>query len=112
VPHRIQFAAGAESDLEWLRATERRLLLKAIRLHLTNDAALSSRRRKRLSDNPLAPWELRVGNHRAFYEVGADATVSVLAIGIKQHNDLWIRGRRVELRHENQLSATAESRAG
>jgi hypothetical protein len=76
------------------------------------DAATSSRRRKRLSTNPLAPWELRVGDHRAFYEVGADATVVVLAVGVKQHNDLWIRGRRVMLRHEDPFSTPAESRAG
>jgi hypothetical protein len=27
----------------------------------------------------------------------AEATVTVLAVGVKEHNDLFIRGKRVEL---------------
>lgn len=61
------------------------------------DADSESRRRKRLTANPVAPWELRVGDHRVFYEVEGDATVTILAVGVKAHNDLFIRGRKVEL---------------
>jgi mRNA-degrading endonuclease RelE of RelBE toxin-antitoxin system len=50
-----------------------------------------------LTANPLAPWELRVGDHRVFYEVEGDTAVTILAVGIKDHNDLFIRGRKVEL---------------
>ena len=46
--------------------------------------------------NPLAPWELRIGDYRVFYEIGEDI-VRVLAIGHKLHNELFIQGQRVEI---------------
>jgi mRNA interferase RelE/StbE len=45
----------------------------------------------------LAPWELRLGKYRVFYEVVEGSKVRVVAIGHKEHNDLFIRGGRVEL---------------
>ena len=71
--------------------------MDAIRVHLTTDSDSESRRRKRLAANPLAPWELRVGDHRVFYEIKEDATVTALAVGVKEHNNHFIRGREVEL---------------
>ena len=41
--------------------------------------------------NPLAPWELRIGNLRVYYEVDADENVvRVLAVGLKQRNAVRI----------------------
>lgn len=97
MPFRIDFTPSAEVDLAHFRASEQRAIVAAIRAHLTNDADGESRRRKRLTANPLAPWELRVGNHRVFHEVEADTAVTILAVGVKDHNDLFIRGRKVEL---------------
>jgi hypothetical protein len=48
-------------------------------------------------DNPAAPWELRIGDFRVFYEIENDTTVKIVSIGHKEHNDLFIRGKRVEL---------------
>jgi mRNA-degrading endonuclease RelE of RelBE toxin-antitoxin system len=47
--------------------------------------------------NPVAPWELRIGKYRVFYEIIVGQTVRVLTIGHKEHNDLFIRGERVEI---------------
>ena len=58
---------------------------------------MRARRRKRLTANPLASWELRIGDHRVFYEVEEDRAVTILAVGVKVHNDLFIRGKKVEL---------------
>ncbi|HWE36049.1 MAG TPA: type II toxin-antitoxin system RelE/ParE family toxin [Isosphaeraceae bacterium] len=97
MPFLIEFTPSAEDDLTHFRAADRRVILDAVRTHLSNDAAIESRRRKRLAENPLASWELRVGDHRVFYEIEGDATVTILAVGVKSHNDLYIRGKRVEL---------------
>jgi len=61
------------------------------------DADVESKRRKQLRPNPIAPWELRVGNHRVFYEVKPEGLVRVLAVGHKVHNELFIRAKKVEL---------------
>jgi mRNA-degrading endonuclease RelE of RelBE toxin-antitoxin system len=59
---------------------------------LAVDADVESKRRKPLRPNPVAPWELRIGAFRTFYEIEEDRDVRVLAIGHKEHNDLFIRG--------------------
>jgi mRNA-degrading endonuclease RelE of RelBE toxin-antitoxin system len=61
------------------------------------DADVESRKRKRLRPNPLAPWELRIGSYRVFYEIRERQHVRILAVGHKQHNEIFIRGRKVEL---------------
>jgi len=45
----------------------------------------------------LAPWELRPGDFRVFYEIPEAGVVRVLAIGHKTHGELFIGGRRVEI---------------
>lgn len=42
--------------------------------------------------NPLAPWKLRVGNFRVFYDViqHPEPCVCIRAIGVKEHNVLRI----------------------
>jgi mRNA-degrading endonuclease RelE of RelBE toxin-antitoxin system len=88
---------SAEADLNHFKVVEQRRIVAAIRIHLTTDADHESRRRKKLAENPLTPWELRVGDHRVFYEIEEDATVKMTAIGFKEHNELFIRGKRVAL---------------
>jgi hypothetical protein len=53
----------------------------------------------RLRPNPLAPWELRVGVLRLFYEVDVveSHVVNVLAIGIKRGNWLTIAGKEIKM---------------
>jgi mRNA-degrading endonuclease RelE of RelBE toxin-antitoxin system len=66
---------------------------------LTYQPTLPTRKRKVLRPNPLAPWQLRIGDVRVFYEVQEEPTpvVNVKAIGKKIHNELWIGGERIEL---------------
>jgi mRNA-degrading endonuclease RelE of RelBE toxin-antitoxin system len=53
---------------------------------------------KPLEDNPIAPWELRVGDFRVFYDIDrADQVIVVLAVGQKIHNRLRIGGEEVDL---------------
>ncbi|GAH69768.1 unnamed protein product, partial [marine sediment metagenome] len=41
--------------------------------------------------------ELRVGKYRAFYEIRGENLVRVLAIGHKEHNELFVRREMVKI---------------
>jgi mRNA-degrading endonuclease RelE of RelBE toxin-antitoxin system len=75
---------------------EQRIVIVTIQAYLWEDADIESNRRKRLRPNELAPWELRAGKYRVFYELEA-GQVKVVAIGYKEHNELFVRGKKVEL---------------
>jgi len=49
--------------------------------------------------NPLAAWELRIGTLRVYYDVLMDteATVLVVAVGVKDRSTLRIGGEVVML---------------
>ncbi len=49
--------------------------------------------------NPVAPWELRIGDLRVYYEVTTEpeCVVTVLAIGVKKRNEVRVGGERVKL---------------
>jgi mRNA-degrading endonuclease RelE of RelBE toxin-antitoxin system len=93
----LAFTPGAELDIAYFDSTARRIIVNDIQKYLLVDANVSTRRRKPLRSNTIAPWELRVGIYRVFYEFESDTMVKVVAIGYKDHNDLFIRGEKVEL---------------
>ena len=106
--YKIEFAESVRAHLKALSANERAEVLHAIEEQLTHEPLSETRNRKRLRPNPIAPWELRVGNIRAFFEVQKaapektdeseiDGLVYVLAVGKKEGNVLRIGGRRVDL---------------
>ena len=105
MPYEVRFAACVRGQMEFLTAAERSTLLDAIRERLAHAPLVETRNRKPLRPNPLAPWELRVGPLRAFYEVvpqgrrleAAGAVVYVLAVGKKDRNVLRIAGEVIEL---------------
>lgn len=95
----IQFADSVTDHFRWLSATERARALGAITRQLVNEPLVETRNRKPLRPNPLAPWELRVGALRVFYEVSGEDpnVVHVLAVGKKHRNLLRIAGREIKL---------------
>ena len=67
-------------------------------VQLVNQPDVETNNRRRLRDNPIARWELKVGKFRVFYEIDADAqVVTVISVGHKEHNVLYIRGKVVHL---------------
>ncbi|MGH9363022.1 MAG: type II toxin-antitoxin system RelE family toxin [Thermoanaerobaculia bacterium] len=96
--YRIRFAESVKGQLRKLSAGERAQLLDAIEQQLSYEPLVETRNRKPLRPNPVAPWELRVGDLRAFYEVAAEANeVLVLAVGRKRGHRLWIGDEEVRL---------------
>jgi len=49
--------------------------------------------------NPIAPWELRIGNLRVYYDIEEqpEPSVTVVAVGKKIRNRVIIGGEEVEL---------------
>ena len=49
--------------------------------------------------NPLAPWELRVGELRVYYDVQEqpEQLVTIVAIGLKDRNRILIGGKEITL---------------
>lgn len=97
MPFQVILTPNADTDLDYFKRFEQRLMVGAAKRYLRNDADVESQHRKRLRPNPLAPWELRLGKYRVFYDLVDAETVKIIAIGYKEHNDLFIRGQRVEL---------------
>jgi mRNA-degrading endonuclease RelE of RelBE toxin-antitoxin system len=99
VVYRIRFAESAEEQFAELKARQRALVLDAVKVQLQYEPLRETRNRKQLRPNPLAPWELRVGSLRVFYEVDAREPdlVNVLAIGIKKGNRLIIAGKEIRI---------------
>ncbi len=94
----IELSPHARLHVRQLRKREQRIIVDAITLHLAHQPDLPAHNRKKLQDNPLAPWELRVGDHRAFYDVSHESgTVIIVAVGRKDHNRLWIGGEEIYL---------------
>jgi mRNA-degrading endonuclease RelE of RelBE toxin-antitoxin system len=93
----IRLTDNAIKDLDHYRKNERRLISDGIAQFLAEDANVETRRRKPLRPNPISSWELRIDNYRVFYDFEEDDKVKVVAVGHKEHNDLYIRGKKVEL---------------
>jgi mRNA-degrading endonuclease RelE of RelBE toxin-antitoxin system len=91
--YQIRFSEDAERQLDQLSARDRGIVLEAIGEQLMHQPEVPTRHRKLLRENPLADWELRVGQYRVFYDLEAEEkVVSILAVGVKTHNVLWIEG--------------------
>lgn len=51
-----------------------------------------------LHPNPLADWELKVDDYRVFYDINETQNiVRIIAVGLKQHNQLIIDGKEITL---------------
>jgi mRNA-degrading endonuclease RelE of RelBE toxin-antitoxin system len=90
----VSFTPNAAEDIRYFRKTDQKLILEAVRLQLTYEPVTETTNRKHLNPNPLGPWELRIGDFRVFYTPDPEAqTVSIGAVGVKEHNTLYIRGK-------------------
>lgn len=98
MPYDIQFAEVVAEHLTFLSAGEQSRVFAAIEEQLLHEPLKETRNRKPLRPNPLAPWELRVGNLRVFYDVVSDPPeVNIVAIGKKQGSILRIAGQEFKL---------------
>lgn len=95
----IEFAESVREQLKALPANQRAIIIESIEKQLVHEPLVETRNRKPLRPNPIAPWELRIGNLRVFYDVTFDKpnVVRILAVGYKKGNKLYISEKEVKL---------------
>jgi mRNA-degrading endonuclease RelE of RelBE toxin-antitoxin system len=94
----IEVTEEAKADLYQYSASERKIIIGDVRVQLGEQPLIETKNRKKIRENPLAPWELRVRKYRIFYQVDeASQSVTIIAIGHKEHNSLLIRGKEVKI---------------
>jgi mRNA-degrading endonuclease RelE of RelBE toxin-antitoxin system len=95
----LQFTPDCEEHLRNLTADEKARVLDAIAQQLVHQPNVATRNRKAMRADKLATWELRIGPLRVYYDVQElpDPVVTIVAVGIKQRNRVFIQNKEVEL---------------
>ena len=88
----ITITSDAGRQLKSLTARQQRLVEASVQSRLVSKPTTESKAIKRLRPNPLAQFELRVGNLRVLYNV-QETEVVLLLVGIKSGNKLTVEGR-------------------
>lgn len=75
------------------------MVLDGVDEQLIHEPTVETRNRKPMRPNPLAPWELRIGTLRVYYDVADDPKpiVQIRAVGIKERNRVRIGREVIEL---------------
>lgn len=94
-PH---WSPQARDNLTFLPTHLRVAAVDGAEEQLQDQPTQETRNRKLLRENPIATWELRLGDVRVFYNINdLEQTVEIVAVGIKVHNRLIIGGEEVKL---------------
>ena len=99
VAYRIEFSPEAENHLRELTSRQQATVLDAVEEQLQHEPTEETRNRKPMRPNPIAPWELRIGDLRVYYDVETEPEqiVFVRAVGIKERNRVRIGKEVIEL---------------
>lgn len=96
----ITITEDAERQFQSLSARDRKAMEAAIATRLVNQPTTLTKATKRLRPNPLAEYELRVGELRALYNVEGDEVV-ILIVGRKAGNKLIVEGEEFHGHHDH-----------
>lgn len=90
--YRIEYSPETGDHFRYLSNRQQVMVLDAVEKQLQFQPDIETRNRKPMRPNPLAPWELRIGNPRVYYdfENSPDRVVYIRAIGIKDRNNVKI----------------------
>jgi mRNA-degrading endonuclease RelE of RelBE toxin-antitoxin system len=74
-------------------------VLDTVETQLQYQPNVENRNRKPMRPNPVAPWELRIGNLRVYYDIEdePEQVVYIRAVGIKERNNVRIGKERIRL---------------
>ena len=94
----IKFTESAKNDMRYFTKAEQTGILDEIEKQLRYEPTAETKNRKALRQTEIATRELRIGDVRVFYNVyEAENVINVVAVGWKEHNELFIRGEKVRL---------------
>ena len=90
--YRIEYSPETESHFQYLSKRQQVMVLEGVEKQLQFHPDVETRNRKPMRPNPLAPWELRIGALRVYYdfEDSPERVVFVRAVGIKERNSVRI----------------------
>ena len=100
MPYRIEYSPLAVDHLGTLTARQQAIIVDAVDRQLAGEPFRETRSRKPMRPNPVAPWELRVGVFRVYYDIVEETSgrlVRVLAIGLKKRNRVFIGDEEIVL---------------
>ena len=97
---RVEYSDAAVAHLRDFSARHRASVLDTVPEQLSHQPTLPTRNRKLLRANAVAPWELRIGDIRVYFDVeqAPEATVTIRAVGRKHREKVLIGGVEVDLR--------------
>jgi mRNA-degrading endonuclease RelE of RelBE toxin-antitoxin system len=95
----IEYSPDAEDHLRALTARQRTTVLDEVDAQLSHEPNVETRNRKPMRPNPVAPWELRIGDLRVYYDIEYEpvAIVLIRAVGVKIRSIVKIGGREIQL---------------
>lgn len=94
----IKFTDDAKADLRYFTRAQQSSILDKVEQQLRHQPEAETKNRKKLRENVISNYELRIDNVRVFYNLYvAENVVDIVAVGWKEHNDLFIRGKKVNL---------------
>jgi mRNA-degrading endonuclease RelE of RelBE toxin-antitoxin system len=95
----VEYSPDTFEHLRALTARQRAIVLAEAEIQLSHQPTVETRNRKLMRPNPLAPWELRLGDLRIYYdvEVAPEPKVLIRAIGIKERERVRIGGKEFRL---------------
>ncbi len=90
--YRIEYSPETVDHFRVLTTRQQVIVLEMVEKQLGFQPTFETRNKKPMPPNPIAPWELRIGNLRVYYDVENDPenVVYVRAIGIKDGNNVRI----------------------
>lgn len=96
MPYSIEYTEQALDDIDYFKKYERVIIIEGIEQQLTHEPLREVRNRKPMEENSLrSEWELRIGSYRVFYNVDVPTSiVIILSVGWKEHNVLYIQGKK------------------
>jgi len=99
LPYRIEYSPEAENHLHVLTARQQAIILDGVDKQLPYEPTVETRNRKPMRPNSIAPWELRIGDFRVYYDVKEtpELMVYIRAVGIKKRNQVYIGKEAIEL---------------
>ena len=99
VAYRIEYSPDVEDHFHALTMRQQSIVLDGVEKQLKHQPTLETRNRKPMRPNPMAPWEMRLGNLRVYYEVEQEPepVVRILAVGIKERNRVRIGKEVIDL---------------
>ena len=99
MPYIIDYSPEAEDHLRWLTTRQQRTVVDNVERRLLHEPTVETKNRKPMRPNPVAPWELRLGTLRVYYDVEEqpEQRVIIVAVGLKEGNRVRIGGEVIEL---------------